>query len=66
MTEDIFEHRQSINIVDVDNNVDKKFCLWKFSFLLILTQEFVNFLFTKKKFWITVCESFLKIKHIWL
>lgn len=66
MTEDIFEHRESINIVDMDNNVDKKFCLWKFSFLLILTQEFVNFLFIKNKSWITVRESFLKIKQIWL
>ena len=31
-------------------------------FLLILTQEFVNFLFTNKKFWVTVFESFLKLK----
>ena len=31
-------------------------------FLLILTQEFVNFLFKNKKFWVTVFESFLKLK----
>ena len=40
--------------------------IFGYDFVARLTQEFVKFLFTKKKFWITVSESFLKRKQIWL
>ena len=36
--------------------------IFGYDFVARLTQEFVKFLFTKKKFWITVSESFLKRK----
>ena len=40
--------------------------IFGYDFVARLTQVFVKFFFTKKKFWITVSESFLKRKQIWL